>query len=162
MARRSARDYPVGVSRWVVLGILVAVACGSEESTSSKLEGTGGDAGLEAEASASGGVAGQGGQPVVCTPGQESTCYGDGLCLGSHVCNSEGTAFGVCACADANSSGGAGGTGLEALGVLGSDVERHAATAPLAAGFEAPFVGMGDAAGWVVVGATFSFGAVTP
>ena len=91
---------------------LVVVACSSSE-TASRVSPEDGGAETSTGGTSSGGaagVSGQGGQ-VSCTVGQETACYGDGLCLGSHVCNADGTAYGPCTCADASVLGGAGGTG---------------------------------------------------
>lgn len=105
------------------LVVLVFVACSSSETASRVSRPEDGGAETSTGGTSSGGVAGasgQGGQ-VSCTVGQETACYGEGLCLGSHVCNADGT-FGACTCADAASggSGGSGGTGGAGSGGAGS------------------------------------------
>lgn len=101
--------------------VLVVVACSSSETDPSSQDDAGAESstgGTSSGGGGGGGAGGQGGQ-ATCTPGQETACYGDGLCLGSHVCGPDGTAYGPCTCADASSSGGAGGTAGTAAGGSG-------------------------------------------
>lgn len=114
---------------------LFALACGSSDdgnrltSTGSDAGDSGGDVQLDGAAGATGGA---GGAPVICTPAQNTACYGEGLCLGSHTCNAEGTSYSECACPDGSASGGGPTTDAAEDGPDSADALTDSTDAPIA------------------------------
>jgi hypothetical protein len=88
----------------VAMMVAVLGACGGAETpvgdevtTTGTTSSTSGSASTTSSGTTSGGS-------MVCTPGASVACVGVGGCQGGQVCNSDGTAFGTCECAQGTTS----------------------------------------------------------